>query len=136
MDEVTSSYSGSGFASGPSHMGEMPTQAPGGLDMFSGGCKRPFDITCKRDALKVNKGTVFCGTRKEVEADELTLSKDFSGTVYLVVSWDSSGEFSAELTDSEPDADDTESVARKLYDFEDGKPVMDYRMCPVFVVYN
>jgi hypothetical protein len=53
----------------------------------------------------------------------------------LKISWSSSGDFEGELTTTNPGTGD-DFVVRKLYDFKDGKAKMDYRVAPVFVLYN
>lgn len=133
--EVSGSYGGGAFIGGMVCPGPLPDAAKGGLDVFSGGMKHPFDIVTERGACKVSEGVIYCGSRKEVQVKELSVGNTFSGTVYLVVTWDSSGEFTGELTTTKPQSDDDKAY-RKLYDFEDGKPTMDYRAAPVFVLYN
>lgn len=134
MTEVSGSYGGGAFIGGMVCPGQLPGAVRGSLDVF-GGMKHPFDVVTERGACKVTKGVIYCGSRKEVQVEELSIGQTFSGTVYLVVTWDSSGEFTGELTTTEPQSDDDKAY-RKLYDFEDGKPTMDYRAAPVFVLYN
>lgn len=133
--DVSSSYGGSGFASGAAHFPDspMPTMPPsrGGKS----GCKHPFDLTVENKQLKVLDGVVYVGSKKEVEVEGITVGQTFTGTVYLKISWSSGGDFEGELTTSNPGTGD-DFVVRKLYDFEDGKAKMDYRVAPVFIMYN
>jgi len=133
--EPSSSYAGSGFIGGVVKSAEVPSVGSSSFDKF-GSCKRPFDIITENRACKVSEGFVFIGSSVEVEVDELAIGRTFTGTVYLKVSWDSSGEFDAELTTTAPTGSETTSVSRKLYDFENGKPKVDYRSVPTFVMYN
>ena len=133
--EVSGSYSGWSFVNGMTRPGPLPDPKMGHLEEMSGGMKHPFDIVTERGACKVSEGVIYCGSRKEVQVEELPIGKTFSGTVYLVVTWDSSGKFTGELTTTKPQSDDDKAY-RKLYDFEGGKPTMDYRAAPVFVLYN
>lgn len=133
--EVSGSYGGGAFIGGMVCPDRLPGAAPGSLDVFSGVMKHPFDVVTERGACKVSEGVIYCGSRKEVQVEGLSIGETFSGTVYLVVTWDSSGEFTGELATTEPQSDD-DKVYRKLYDFKDGKPTMDYRSAPVFVLYN
>ena len=80
---------------------------------------------------KVNKGVCYCGS-EEVQVEALDIGEKFSGQVYLVVDY-SSG-FSAELATVKGSGEHT--ISRLLYDFDKGAVKMDYRMAPVFVLYN
>jgi len=132
--EVTSSYNGSGFAGGPIAAPSVPEAGSGSATSSRGSCKHPFDVVTENKVPKVSEGVVYVGSREEVEVEELALSKTFTGTVYLVISW-SEGSFEGELTTTAPSPSGVKA-SRKLYDFKNGKPTMDYRCAPVFVLYN
>lgn len=125
-----------GFSFGAIHLSDgFDAEHPAGVN-DAATIKRPFDVVDAEvgEGCKVEEGVVFVGSRETVEVDGIDISASFRGSVYLVVSWSTSG-FEGELTTTEPSSSD-DMVSRKLYDFEDGKPTMDYRCAPVFVLYN
>ena len=135
---VTSSYGGSGFASGAAHFPDSPVPAmPASRRSKSGGLC-PFDLTVKDKKLTVTDGVVYVGSNKEISVEGISVAEQFTGDVFLKISWSSSGTFGGQLVTTNPGTPGASDnfVSRKLYSFENGKVKMDYRLTPVFVLYN
>lgn len=101
---------------------------------FEGRSKQVFILSKnKTDGWKVGEGWVYCGLRK-VNVKAVTLGNiSGSATVYVNVSTDGNGGFTAEVS---KDKDDSAVASIVLYEFEDGELKLDGRLAPTIPLYN
>lgn len=136
----SSSYNGTGFSGGASFVPDVaiPGFMSGG--MGDSGIPAPFDMTSdNNNNPKVGDGVIFVGSDKQMDVTGLSVSRTFSGTVYIKLQWDTSGQYTATLVTQNGSTAPTQqdrTVFRPLYRFASGRPDMDYRHAPVFVMYN
>ena len=101
---------------------------------FEGRSKQVFVLSKnKTDGWKVGEGWVYCGLVK-VDVKAVTLGNiNGSATVYVNVSTDGKGGFTAEVS---KDKDDSAVASIVLYEFEDGELKLDGRLAPTIPLYN
>ena len=99
-----------------------------------GPSKRLFALSkSKTDGWKVGEGWVYCGLVK-VDVKAVSLGNiSGSATVYVHVSTDGKGGFTAEVS---KDADNSSVASIVLYEFENGKLKLDGRLAPTIPLYN
>lgn len=101
---------------------------------FEGRSKQVFVLSKnKTDGWKVGEGWVYCGLVK-VDVKAVTLGNiSGSATVYVHVSTDGRGGFTAEVS---KDKNDSAVASVVLYEFENGKLKLDGRLAPTIPLYN